>query len=299
MAKIVCIHGIGQDFEGPETLKNRWLDALNDGLNIAGSQKVSSEDVQLVFFGNLFRPDVDYRNVSGGAELQTPDELSDDGWKEDLLVEWWKEAAQLSQNENAEKLLGTSEVQPPNMDGRARTPKILQSALLQLSKTKFFKLIGPKKLLISTLGQVKLFLHDAEYKRKIIDRVRENVSGDTQIVIGHSLGSIVAYEALCLNPSWQIKGFVTLGSPLGIRNLIFDNLTPKPDGKIGFWPGNVKRWTNICDSGDIVALEKKLSVYFRGVEDHMIYNGWQSHDIRRYLSSEVTGKAIANCLYHM
>ena len=48
------------------------------------------------------------------------------------------------------------------------------------------------------------------------------------MLVGHSLGSVVAYEALCANPEWPVRMLVTLGSPLGIPNLIFDRLEPAP-----------------------------------------------------------------------
>ena len=47
-------------------------------------------------------------------------------------------------------------------------------------------------------------------------------------------------------PSYSVKGdashytpvaTVRSGSPLGIRNLIFDRLQPPPDGGRGAWPG--------------------------------------------------------------
>jgi hypothetical protein len=80
-----------------------------------------------------------------------------------------------------------------------------------------------------------------------------------KVVIGHSLGSVVAYEALCQQPAGVVS-FITLGSPLGIRNVIFEKLTPRPsEGALGHWPGNVRYWTNIADSSDVVALEKRLS----------------------------------------
>lgn len=52
------------------------------------------------------------------------------------------------------------------------------------------------------------------------------VDADTRVVVGHSLGLVVAYEALCAHPQWPVQALVTLGSPLGRRNLIFDKLVP-------------------------------------------------------------------------
>ncbi len=78
----------------------------------------------------------------------------------------------------------------------------------------------------------------------------------TRVLIGHSLGSVVAYECLCAHPEWKVNTFVTLGSPLGIRNLIFDLLDCGSHHIVGAWPGSVRSWDNIADAGDIVALRQ-------------------------------------------
>lgn len=88
---------------------------------------------------------------------------------------------------------------------------------------------------------------------------------------------------------------VTLGSPLGIPNLIFDALTPKPENGVGAWP-NVKQWFNIADKGDIVALEKNLAPLFGSVIDELVHNGWTSHLVTNYLTARETGQAIATGL---
>ena len=90
---------------------------------------------------------------------------------------------------------------------------------------------------------------------------------------------------------------MTLGSPLGIRNLIFNLLEPAPQTGIGAWPGSVQRWINIADGGDVVALVKDLRPSFGvNVENHLIYNGATAHDILPYLTAKETGGAIATGL---
>ena len=80
---------------------------------------------------------------------------------------------------------------------------------------------------------------------------------------------------------------------LGIRNLIFDKLQPTPQNGVGAWPASIERWVNIADRGDIVALVKNLALRFGSqVEDRHTNNGMTAHDIRRYLTAEVTGRAI-------
>lgn len=124
-------------------------------------------------------------------------------------------------------------------------------------------------------------------------QVIEAIATDTRVLVGHSLGSIVCYEALCQHPEWPVKVFVTLGSPLGIKRLIFDKLEPPPHNNSGRWPGSVERWINIADEGDIVALEKNLNPLFDGlVEDKLVYNGSNAHNATNYFTAAETGDAI-------
>ena len=107
-------------------------------------------------------------------------------------------------------------------------------------------------MLIGDLKQVVFYLNDLDVHERVLEIVLEKITSDTRVVIGHSLGSVVAYEALCRKPE-NVVSFVSLGSPLGIQNLIFQKLRPAPSAKhIGAWPGKVKHWTNIADKSDIV-----------------------------------------------
>jgi hypothetical protein len=88
--------------------------------------------------------------------------------------------------------------------------------------------------------------------------------------------------------------FVTLGSPLGIRNLIFEALDPAPQNGTGVWPPGIKQWVNIADSGDVVALVKDLASRFGPpVTDRLVDNGAKAHDATRYLTTRELGDAVA------
>ena len=103
-----------------------------------------------------------------------------------------------------------------------------------------------------------------------------------------------AYETLCAHPEWPVRTLITLGSPLGTRNLIFDRLEPTPTKGRGAWPGGLRHWTNVADTGDIVALEKDLrSLFGDDVEDRRVFNGPDAHSIRAYMTARETGEAVA------
>ena len=75
-----------------------------------------------------------------------------------------------------------------------------------------------------------------------------------QILIAHSLGSIVAYEALWAHPDCSVDMFLTLGSPLAMPDVVYDRLAEHagPRGR----PPGVRRWINIADHGDIIAIPR-------------------------------------------
>jgi hypothetical protein len=287
-AKVVGIHGIGHTYLTGPQLRTVWLEALQGGLEEAAAEAIEPVDFAVVAYGALFRRPP----MRGGDQASGVNE-----WEQGLLVEWWKEAARLSQESRRKDSPNGEDptIQGPDFEGRFYTPAVAQHALRQLAKSRFFNAIGPDRILVFALAQVRAFLFDESIKSATLDRVCRFVGRGTQVLIGHSLGSIVAYEALCAHPEWGVKAFITVGSPLGIPNLIFDALTPRPTGGKGRWP-NVERWFNIADPGDIVALEKRLGPYFGAVEDSTSSNGWRSHDAVRYLNSAEAGRCVAAAL---
>ena len=56
--------------------------------------------------------------------------------------------------------------------------------------------------------------------------------------------------------------------------------------------GGVARWSNIADSGDVVALTKKLAPLFGDVDDVLVHNGSHAHDVSPYLTAIESGQAI-------
>jgi hypothetical protein len=288
--KIVGIHGVGKAYLGAEQLKLQWLAALRDGLSEADGGRIEDHDFDMAFYGSVFRP---AGARASGAPILHPGDLDD--WEQQMLVTWWQEAAALSAGSAGGEGDEATDIQPPNFQGRARTPQAAQGALRQLAKSRFFKAFGSERMLLFGLRQVRLFLYDAHIKGLILERVAQRITSDTKVVVAHSLGSLAAYEALCANPQWRIDTLLTVGSPLGISNLIFEALTPAPRDGRGAWP-YVRRWVNIADQGDIVALQKDLAPRFGPVEDRLVDNGWRAHEASRYLCSREAGEAVAGAL---
>jgi hypothetical protein len=290
--KVVGVHGIAHTHLTAPQIELEWLPALQGGLVEAGFPRVAKEDFAIAAYGSLFRP---AGTRAGGIPQLTADDVTEE-WEQALLLDWWREAAVLSELNRSEKdPLGEDvTIQSPDFQGRGSTPDVVQRALRQLTKSRYFEKLGGEKLILFALRQVREYLYNLETKAAIQQRVVAQVTEDTRIIIGHSLGSIVAYECLCAHPEWQVHTLVTLGSPLGIKS-VFEALTPAPTGGKGIQP-NVKNWFNIADRGDIVALEKELAPRFDRVVDQRVHNGWESHSALRYLNDQTTGRAIATGL---
>lgn len=246
--------------------QNRLADSLAD------------DEIHIAFYGDLFR--LPGRPLGVGDPWLVPEDMTD--VERELLMTWWQGAAASDQG-----------VISP--DARTLTPRSVQAALRALSNSRFFAGIAERGLLLD-LRQVSRYLSDPAIRQEAQDRVADAVGkhkDELRVLVGHSLGSVVAYEALCAHPEWPVRALVTLGSPLGIRNLIFDRLQPPG----GCWPGQVQAWTNVADASDVVALVKNLRPQFGPrVECYLVDNGSHAHAVSPYLTARETGAAIAAAL---
>ncbi|MDX8141691.1 hypothetical protein SK854_06190 [Lentzea sp. BCCO 10_0061] len=282
------MHGVGQEFRGPETMHQLAGPAVRDGVRLAGGPRLQEDDIDCAFFGDLF-----FAPGSRSWDLPPWDEYDVDGELElELLEAWWARAAELD-----DAVWGPDRPGGRGVVGyvasRALLVQRVRAALDALSASRFFAGTSDR-LLIFALKQVRRYMTEPQLRLDVQARVAQEVREDTRVIVGHSLGSVVAYEALCAHPEWPVTEFVTLGSPLGLRSVIFDRLEPPPVDMVGSWPGGIERWTNVADPGDVVALVNTLASRFGPrVTDVPITNGVQMHDLRRYLTAHATGAAIA------
>ncbi|MEN8107676.1 MAG: hypothetical protein ABFS22_06660 [Pseudomonadota bacterium] len=145
--------------------------------------------------------------------------------------------------------------------------------------------------------------------------LREAVASDDRVLlIGHSLGSVIAYDSLwelhhLENITRCIDCLLTIGSPLGLR-FVQRRLLGHDKPESQRYPGNIRRWVNISSHGDLVALDKTLNNDYPAmlkahcldhIEDHHegIFNyyrddrGLNVHKSYGYLVNPEVGKLIA------
>lgn len=126
-----------------------------------------------------------------------------------------------------------------------------------------------------------------------IDRIVSATLNETQcVVVGHSLGSVVAYNILRRDSRpLKVRTYVTVGSPLAIR-AIRDKFKP-----IGFPSPAVAAWYNAYDPKDVVALYPLDAENFPvnpAVENYgRVLNGTDNrHGIVGYLDNPDVAKHI-------
>ncbi|MFB8031735.1 hypothetical protein ACFC5Z_02010 [Streptomyces sp. NPDC056004] len=282
--RIVAVHGVGNGFghevsgarlEELRTLKARaWARQLTGGLNVAPDRV----DLDFAYYAD--------RLVTGPVAqgAGNPDAL-DDPLAQEMLTAWaWE--------------LG---VPPEVSQGHATVPL---RGLASWVARKFDLAEGPLRVFIQLLfREVAAYLRAENAPERVAarDEVALRITQHApRIVIAHSLGSVVAYEALHAHPELRPELFLTLGSPLALPRAVFERLIPAPQGagparRGARLPGGT-RWVNIADPGDPVAIPPQLGRFFDGVAlDHttVINPLFGFHHAENYLRSATTAATLA------
>jgi len=113
------------------------------------------------------------------------------------------------------------------------------------------------------LQDLAAYYADVEFRETVRGRLTDKLKlyrGSRIMLIGHSMGSIIAYDVLRLlgrnDPQFSVDHFMTIGSPLGMPHVKY-KISQEND--LVRTPTIVGRWTNFADRRDVVAIEAKLS----------------------------------------
>ena len=135
----------------------------------------------------------------------------------------------------------------------------------------FGRLIAKRDMRL-TMSEARRYLLN---RRGIAVEVREMLKGPLQkawsngervLLIGHSLGSVIAYDTLWElshgdQQSGRIDLFMTLGSPLGTR-FINNRLRGASSHGHRRYPTNIRHWENFSARAEMTALHPELRPYF-------------------------------------
>jgi len=271
VVSVLGVHGILQEQRGRHQLLEEWQAGLADGVEAAAGSSAVSPSLDMYFYGRQFLPasaqGVRQRPGKGGDvvdALTAPVDDDDRAFLEDAAAE--VEAA-------------SAFVDLPPAMGAPRVPAALQPLARRLSR----RLEGGLVLqFLNVLRQVKIYLSDDAMAEKIRAGFLAHLNdARPRVVLAHSLGSVVAVDALRLSSDSSVPMLITVGSPLGMRAV--QSRLRRPAGAAVALSG-VSRWLNVYDPGDPVAAAGGLSRIWPEVEDYTVGNGKDPHGILGYLA---------------
>ncbi len=137
-------------------------------------------------------------------------------------------------------------------------------------------------------------------------------AGHPVMLIGHSMGSVIAFEAL-----WELTHdggdaevdlFVTMGSPLGQRYMQRRLIGSAARGAAKY-PHNIRRWKNLAAVGDLTSIDRRLANDYSpmrrlglvdSLEDEQMFTWYRlggalnPHSEYGYLASDATARIVAD-----
>ena len=145
------------------------------------------------------------------------------------------------------------------------------------------------------------YRHDLPIQREVLDRVAQqlNAIDDDVIVLGHSLGAVVAIDLIHLR-SVEVKLLVTIGSSLGAGHF----WCKRWEGERKFPYDRVGGWANVVNLRDFIPWQRGASWRFPQTVDVFLKTGkgvagpGSVHDARTYNSSGPVIEAIVSSLDH-
>ena len=239
--RLVLVHGRSQQGLNPVDLQSTWLETLRRGAAKINRALPERLDVAFPYYGDK----LDELARALDLPLTTDIQAKGSAVNEDFLNFQAEVAEAMRQR------AGITDAQVQEEFGANTTERGPQNwAWVQAIIRAIDRNAGgvSQSVIENIMRDVYLYTTRAGV-RDVVDRIVGPAVNETPcVVIGHSLGSVVAYNILRTDRrALNVKAFITVGSPLAIR-AIRDQLRP-----IGF-PAPAKAWYNAFDPKDVVAL---------------------------------------------
>jgi len=269
---IILIHGLGNK-PSKTILENWWKKAMLEGLKKNGYKKILPK-IEMVYWADIL-----YKN---------PLDLSITDLEDPLYLD-----------EKYTK--GSSDFKTENHDTRTKIIDFLNKQINKIflndDYTLNYKYITDK-IISNYFRDLEVYYqekctderlyecHAKELIRKRLLETLEKYKNDEIMLIGHSMGSIIAYDTICfLAKHININTFITMGSPLGlpivINRISSEQKKYKTEETKIRTPDNItKNWFNFSDVMDKVAFNFRLDDDFLenkiGIKptDYMVVNNY-------------------------
>jgi hypothetical protein len=287
--RLLLVHGIGQGGQQPAVLEKAWIDTLRAGYEEARLPFPSSLSVDFPYYGDALDARVARSKLPLPQQIIPKGDEAPSPYEEFLSnsLEEMKESANISDAEVA------AEAGPiPAAEKGIRNWRLTQ-ALARLIDRRHADLTSVT--IERFLRDVFLYISNRSVEREINAIVESKLTDEPTVVIGHSLGSVVAYKVLLAQRAKvKLRRYVTVGSPLGIRTI---------SSRLGVlkYPSADLNWYNAYDDGDIVALNPLTDPWFKTDPAITNYNRVRNttdnqHGIIGYLNDVTVARCVAEAL---
>ncbi|MBB5707809.1 hypothetical protein [Sphingopyxis panaciterrulae] len=239
---LVFIHGIAQDPDPGHAgaITESWRGAL---AKHDGDGRIDAQPRLLCYYGDILHRYSRQRRLPHWADPVSLMTGADGGLMLDLLIE-------IVQSVDF-RLLGLP-APPPSMLVIADTRDFLGpiSAYLSLLPADLIALL--RRFLLEADIYFTTPAAAAEIDTRVLHTLGPALAaGDRPVVVGHSLGSVIAWKLLAqweaAGRAGQVRQFVTMGSPLALRTI--RKRAPQPFRR----PAFVAEWRNYYAATDLVA----------------------------------------------
>ncbi|MFD7204401.1 hypothetical protein [Streptomyces sp. NPDC059893] len=235
-AEILGIHGIGQQRKSPNSLQESWKFAAQQGV-IASNREAKLRSMEVAYYATLFRKGNGRLGREGAIDADAPFSADEQRFFEEVFED--------------DLIPGTDirDVQAQVL-GLVAIPSNVARFLVAVDR-KFGRNAG--KYLLFVLRQVYQYLTNEDLSSAIRQKVAESASSATNVILGHSLGSVVLYDMLLRGDLSTKEGcdpkrlaIITFGSPLAwptIRRMLGHGSHLQDTGC---------EWSNIFDPQDAI-----------------------------------------------
>jgi hypothetical protein len=266
MADIVGIHGIWNHRSRRTRMHEEWHAAISDGLTDIRSAHADVVTLECSFYGHEY---------NDGKAVDDPPYTATD-----LDTGFETEFA-----EAMAAALPDEDQDPGHKGARDALVRLVNADLMD----------GVMAKLVGFVKQVRRYLEDDEFRGLVHAEVTAAMRTRPKVVVGHSLGSVIAYDWLQQNTPDDPPALITIGSPLG-----FETIRKRLDQPMdrSRWPDGARTWTNIAAGLDPVALVKDLGpLYHPDIEDLPCRNPAKTaHSALDYLGNVRTARSIDKAL---
>jgi hypothetical protein len=288
MVRLLLVHGRGQAGQDPGRLKSQWIDALKKGAQGVGRALPDEIEIAFPYYGDTLDKFTREFEVPLVSDIHTKG-----GPIEDEFLEFQAQVLEaLRQGAGVADTQVDAEYGPNPKPKGALNREWVLSILRAIDK--YAGGVSQATLELFT-RDVFLYTTRAGVQDEINQIVAGQLTEELTAVVGHSLGSVVAYSVLRSDlRKLQVPLFVTVGCPLAIR-AIRNQFRPLR------FPAPVKAWYNAFDDHDVVALNPLDRANFPvspGIENYSkVRNSTDNrHGIAGYLNDPVVATRLLNAL---